>query len=313
MEVDGNNEIEIEQTVKDEYTRICLLKTKHKIKYVDLFVSLNKQIDTQTCLVGVLLANNQFEIYSIDLKIKAINDESNLKHLCSIESAGHRTDVRTISFSSDSSAFLTASGDCLKVWNRLSSSCIRTLQCDYALCSAFLPDDNHVIIGCKSGKIQLFDINGAKLLENVSAHVENKEVWSISLTPDKNGFVSGSADHTVKFWNFELVDDEELETKKRLSFTHYRTLQLDDDVLSVCVTQNNRLVAVALLDSTVKVFFIDTLKLFLNLYGHKQPVLSLDVSFDNKLIVTGSADRHVKIWGLDFGDCHRSIFAHEDR
>ena len=190
-----------------------MLKTKHKIKYVDLLVSLNKQTDTHTCLVGVLLGNNQFEIYSIDLKIKSINDESNLKQICTVESGGHRTDVRTISFSSDSTAFLTASGDCLKVWNRLTVSCIRTLQCDYALCSAFLPDDNHVLIGCKSGKIQLFEINSARLLENVSAHADNSEVWSLYLTPDKNGFVSGSADHTVKFWNFELVDDEENQTK----------------------------------------------------------------------------------------------------
>jgi U3 small nucleolar RNA-associated protein 12 len=30
------------------------------------------------------------------------------------------------------------------------------------------------------------------------------------------------------------------------------------------------------------------------------------------LIVTGSADKNVKIWGLDFGDCHKSIFAHDD-
>ena len=38
----------------------------------------------------------------------------------------------------------------------------------------------------------------------------------------------------------------------------------------------------------------------------------MDISLDCRLIVTGSADRHIKIWGLDFGDCHRSIFAHED-
>lgn len=48
------------------------------------------------------------------------------------------------------------------------------------------------------------------------------------------------------------------------------------------------------------------------MYGHKQPVLTMDISFDNRLIITGSSDRHVKIWGLDFGDCHRSLFAHED-
>ena len=29
-------------------------------------------------------------------------------------------------------------------------------------------------------------------------------------------------------------------------------------------------------------------------------------------MVTGSADKNIKIWGLDFGDCHRSIFAHDD-
>ena len=41
-------------------------------------------------------------------------------------------------------------------------------------------------------------------------------------------------------------------------------------------------------------------------------MLSLDISSDSKLIVTCSADKNVKIWGLDFGDCHRSIFAHDD-
>lgn len=33
---------------------------------------------------------------------------------------------------------------------------------------------------------------------------------------------------------------------------------------------------------------------------------------DNTLLVTGSADKNIRIWGLDFGDCHRSIFAHDD-
>lgn len=38
----------------------------------------------------------------------------------------------------------------------------------------------------------------------------------------------------------------------------------------------------------------------------------MDISSDSTLIATGSADRNVKIWGLDFGDCHKSIFAHDD-
>lgn len=38
----------------------------------------------------------------------------------------------------------------------------------------------------------------------------------------------------------------------------------------------------------------------------------MDISHDSKLIVTSSADKNVKVWGLDFGDCHKSIFAHDD-
>lgn len=28
--------------------------------------------------------------------------------------------------------------------------------------------------------------------------------------------------------------------------------------------------------------------------------------------MTCSADKNIRIWGLDFGDCHKSIFAHDD-
>jgi len=38
----------------------------------------------------------------------------------------------------------------------------------------------------------------------------------------------------------------------------------------------------------------------------------MDISQDSKLIITSSADKNIKIWGLDFGDCHKSIFAHEE-
>lgn len=58
---------------------------------------------------------------------------------------------------------------------------------------------------------------------------------------------------------------------------------------------------------------MDSLKFFLSLYGHNLPVLCMDISSDGDLLVTGSADKNVKIWGLVFGDCHKSLFAHADR
>lgn len=87
---------------------------------------------------------------------------------------------------------------------------------------------------------------------------------------------------------------------------------MTDEVLAVKYSPNGRFLVVALLDATVKIFYQDTLKFFLSLYGHKLPVLSLDISSDSKLIITSSADKNVKIWGMDFGDCHKSIFAHDE-
>lgn len=42
------------------------------------------------------------------------------------------------------------------------------------------------------------------------------------------------------------------------------------------------------------------------------PVYCMDISSDSRVIATGSGDRNIKIWGMDFGDCHKSIFAHDD-
>ena len=56
---------------------------------------------------------------------------------------------------------------------------------------------------------------------------------------------------------------------KVLTLVHTKTLKMTDDVLAVRYTPDGRLLAVALLDSTVKVFYQDSLKFFLSLYGHK--------------------------------------------
>ncbi|XP_021404578.2 WD repeat-containing protein 3 isoform X2 [Lonchura striata] len=222
---------------------------------------------------------------------------------------GHRSDVRTLAFSSDNIAILSAAAESVKIWNRSTLQCIRTMECEYALCSLFVPGDRQVIIGTKTGKLQLYDLASGSLIETLDAH--DGAVWSIALSPDQHGFVTGGADKCVKFWEFELVKDES-SVQKRLSMKHVRVLQLDEDVLCVRYSPNQKLLAVSLLDCTVKVFYVDTLKFFLSLYGHKLPVLCMDICYDGTLIATGSADRNVKIWGLDFGDCHRSLFAHDD-
>ena len=192
----------------------------------------------------------------------------------------------------------TCSGQ-LKVWSR-GGKCLRTSALGFGLCLAFVPGDRHIILGTKEGKLHLLDIGSGEVLETHEAHTG--AIWSLDLRPDGKGLVTGSADHEVKFWELELAGG-------RLTLVHTRTLKMADDVLSVKYSRtrdpDKLLVAVATLDSTVKVFYENSLRFFLSLYGHKLPVMAMDISDDNELIATASADKTVKIWGLDFGDCHR--------
>lgn len=289
-------------SLADEIRRITFIKTKEKVKSIDLLLSAGNELR-----VGVTFANNLVRLYSL-LDITQKNPEPQL--IRSIAQQGHHTECRSVSFSSDNLAIASGSGDSLKLWNRSTLGCLRTVDTEYILSSCFVPGDRHVLLGAKTGRLIIVDIVIGEIIETISAH--EKELWSVSLLPDLRGCVTGGGDSTVKFWSFELISDPNNDCQKILSLIHKNTLQLEENVLSVKVTPDGKYVACALLDLTVKIFFMDSFKFFLSLYGHKLPVLCLDICYDNTLIATGSADRNVKIWGMDFGDCHRSLFAHDD-
>ncbi|KAK5890047.1 hypothetical protein CesoFtcFv8_013616 [Champsocephalus esox] len=279
----------VERTLKDEILRLTKIKASAKIRWVDCLSCVGGELK-----VALLLQNNTVETYSL----KTSDNTPTANKTSRLTLGGHRTDVRTLAFSSDNLAVLSASGDTVKVWNRSTLQVIRTMVCEYALCSLFVPGDRQIILGTKSGKLQIFELASGSLLETVDAH--SGALWSLCLAPDQRGIVTGSADKKVKFWEFELIKDEGSSSgQKRLTLNHTRTLQLEEDILCVKFSPDNRLLAVSLLDCTVKVFYTDTLKFFLSLYGHKLPVLCLDISHDNTLIATGSADR--KREDLGFG------------
>lgn len=277
---------------------------------------------------------NSLEVYSIppppskaDKKASTSAPEPVLS--CSLELPGHRSEARAIALSSDDALLASAdSSGVLKVWNIKTGKCVRTIAfgaasnasansgAGYALCLSWLPGDRYVLVGCKDGSIVSVDVPAGEVVEVVkSAH--SGPVWSVAVHPDGMRCVSASADKDVKFWDFEMrasegqdapqqprgdEEDEEDEEERpptgptRLALVHTRTLKMTDDVLFARFSpRDGRLLALSLLDNTVKVFFTDSLKFFLSLYGHKLPVLSLDISADDKLCVTCSADKNVKI------------------
>eukprot|EP01111_Echinosteliopsis_oligospora_P016567 TRINITY_DN6940_c0_g1_i1.p1 TRINITY_DN6940_c0_g1~~TRINITY_DN6940_c0_g1_i1.p1 ORF type:complete len:911 (+),score=269.97 TRINITY_DN6940_c0_g1_i1:55-2787(+) len=232
------------------------------------------------------------------------SEKNKTKMIAAIEYGGHSSDIKAVSLSYDDSMIVTCSSQYAKIYNTKSRKCIRTLDVKEGVCAMFVPGDLHVIIGTKSGDLEIIEVGSGKTEKIEAAH--GGCIWSICINPNGKGFASASADKSVKLWEFQLPKPSSLKV------VHSRTLQVETDAFCVKISPNSKMIAVSLLDNTVKVYHLETLKFFLSLYGHRLPVMTLSISSDSNLLVTGSADKNIKIWGLDFGDCHKSIFAHDD-
>jgi len=167
-------------TIAEQFRRLKVIKAGGKVRSLDVNVRLSsgKSVQDQDDLVAlftVLLAGNAIERHAVPLSNAA---ESNLleRH----EQPGHRTDVRTVAFSSDNTAILSGSSESVKLWARSSATVLRTVPSGYALSSLFVPGDRQVVIGTKSGALQLVDVAAAEVLEDIK-EAHSREVKCVLL------------------------------------------------------------------------------------------------------------------------------------
>lgn len=132
----------VEKMLKDEIVRLVNIKASSKIRSVpcggggkrnDMLSqrafsnssnaatspSSHRWVDCISCAgnelkLALLLQNNTVETYSLKMSDKTPTANKTAR----LTLGGHRTDVRTLAFSSDNLAVLSASGDTVKVWNR---------------------------------------------------------------------------------------------------------------------------------------------------------------------------------------------------
>ena len=272
-------------------------------------------ISDKVLRITAAFSNNQMESVIVSLANESGEPQLQSNWHLPPTACGHQGTVRGVSFSSESSAIMSVGADYLKLWNRRSGTCIRTLYCPGVTCGVFLPGDHHVLVGNENGSLITINLGSGEMTVAKSCHDGN--VSSVALSPNRQVIASCGADKKVRFWGIHVpltgpAQLQQSSSGSSIDVVQERILELEDEPIKVVWSPDGRLIAIALLDSTVRVFYTDTLRFFVSLYGHKLPVTSLAISSDSTLIVTGSRDRNIKIWGLDFGDCHRSIFAHDE-
>lgn len=183
-----------------------------------------------------------------------------------------------------------------------------TIECSKGNAATFLPGGRFIALGTVGGSIEIIDTAAATVIGSMKAH--DAEVTCIQPWKggDMLGLVTGGKDHQLKLWSVDVMTAED--GKKCVTLTLENEWKMDESIVNVAISKE--VIAVALLDNTVKVYKLPGMQFFLSLYGHNLPVTSLDISDDNQIIVTGSVDKTIKVWGLQFGECMKTFKEHED-
>ncbi len=103
--------VSAEPSIAEEFRRLKSLRAGGKVRGLDVEVSRQGGKGVLT----VLTANNMVERHSLDLEERGADAEAKGG---AVSQQGHRSDVRSVAFSSDNTAILSGSHEAVKIWSR---------------------------------------------------------------------------------------------------------------------------------------------------------------------------------------------------
>lgn len=132
-----------------------------------------------------------------------------------------------------------------------------------------------------------------KILEGHTLSVE-----AVAMAPEKEWIVSGSADATLRIWDFDSG-----ECLQSLS-GH------TSGIKAVAVTSDGKWVVSGSEDQTVRVWDPITGECVRVLRGHTCEIRTIAVVPGKRQVVSGSEDKTLRLWDIDSGQCHLTFSGH---
>ncbi|HEY9626221.1 MAG TPA: serine/threonine-protein kinase [Coleofasciculaceae cyanobacterium] len=123
-------------------------------------------------------------------------------------------------------------------------------------------------------------------------------VNALAISPDGKTLVSGSADQTIKIWDW-------------VTGTELRTLAGHTSFINaLAIAPDGKTLVSGSADQTIKIWDLTTGKELRTLTGHTGFVNALNISHDGRTLASGGADQTIKIWDLTTGKELRTLTGH---
>ncbi|GAA6015402.1 hypothetical protein JCM10207_008974 [Rhodosporidiobolus poonsookiae] len=185
---------------------------------------------------------------------------------------GHKSEIYSLVFSPDGRRLVSGSGDkTAKMWDVDTGACVFTLAIDDITIAengpvdagvtsvVFSPDGKFLAAGSLDTVVRIWDAETGQLLDKLKGHKDS--VYSVAFSPDGKFLVSGSLDKTLKMFDVGSL--------RAALAAGGKDAPVGEGGKTTCLT---------------------------TLQGHKDYVLSVDISPDGAWIVSGSKDRGVQFW-----------------
>jgi len=172
--------------------------------------------------------------------------------------------------------------------------CVQTLAGHEDRVVSLCVTAKHLVSGCASGDLKIFNLPGLTLHSNLNAHRKSVECMVAS---EKYLFTS-SSDHSIKLWD---IDTFESAGVLRDHTGEVNAICLTDKTLGFLVS--------ASFDKAIKVWNIRTQKCVNTLDGHTKAIKTLAVS--GSILFSASNDGCIMVWSLKYMSCLFTIDAHD--
>jgi len=229
------------------------------------------------------------------------------KPILTIDTGGHKAQIRDVMFTRDGRYLVSASDDkTIRVWDTSTGEIGRILRGQIGegnegkiLAAALSPDDRLLAVGGfmahgygidsdKVGNIRLINFQTGEIKALLKGH-ENV-ISGLAFSPDGSRLISGSGDYTARIWD--------VGTQETVHVLNGHT----DVIYAVAFSPDGTLTLTGSLDDTLKLWNAQNGALIRTLKGHTDDVASVAFTPAGKYILSGSFDKTIRLWDGRTGD-----------